>query len=107
MPENEGMTNITGNPYEEYIFIKTAAATGYTLAQVRTIARCERETERAYANECRMARRGDPFTPEVEDFQVEHDERLSLPRVTYYDFRRGFMDSGVAVLPDGSLDRNL
>jgi hypothetical protein len=103
MPEN-----VTGNPYEEYIFIKTANATGYTVEQVRTITLLERETDRSYEAECRRVRRGDsPCWPQRDGigFKVEHDERLGLPRVDYVDMS-GWHETGVAVLKDGKLDRS-
>lgn len=103
--------NITGDPYEEYLFIKTAYATGYTVDQVRTITRLERETERAYANECRRVQRGDmPSWPARDDFgvfKVEHDKRLGLPRVTFVDAGSDWEYSDVAVLADGKLDYKL
>jgi len=92
------------NPYGEYLVIKTAAATGYTREQVRTLNRLERETQLGYENECRRAQRGDPFTPCVESFEVTHDERLDLPRVTFYDIEADWMRSEVVVHKDGSLD---
>jgi len=101
--------NITGDPYEEYFFIKTANATGYTVEQVRTITRLERETDRSYEAECRRVSRGDsPSWPMSDDvgFKVEHDERLGLPRVDYVTME-GWHQTGVAVLKDGRLDRKL
>jgi hypothetical protein len=104
MPEN-----ITGDPYEGYVFIKTANETGLTVEQVRTITLLERETERSYEAECRRVQRGDsPSWPQRHGvgFKVERDERLGLPRVDYVTME-GWHETAVAVLKNGKLDRNL
>ena len=90
-----------------YLEIRTANATGYTVEQVRTITLLEQQTDRGYESECRAAQRGEPVYARVESFKVEHDQRLNLPRVTFYDCERDWMEHEVAVLRDGKLDRTL
>jgi hypothetical protein len=92
---------------QDYLNVRTANATGFTVEQVRTLNRCEDEHNRAYAAECRAAQRGEPVFPRVEEFKVEFDKRLGLPRVTYFDTDEGWMRNEYAVRKDGSLDRTL
>src|SRR5262245_27429163 len=92
---------------EELIAIRTANATGFTVEQVRTLNRCEAAHDRAYEAACRQAARFGPVDYDVRSFEVKVDERLKLPRVTYFNLDQGWMEYEIAVRADGTLDRTL
>ena len=85
---------------QDYFDIKTANVTGLSIEQVRTLNRLEQDHNRAEASEAIEHRW------RIEPFEVEMDERLGLPRVSWLDSEHGHPYSAV-VRSDGTLDYKL
>jgi hypothetical protein len=84
---------------QAYLDICAANGTGYTLEQVRTLNRLERDHERAIAGL-------DPYFVSRFPFIVEHDARIGLPRVGWLDSEHGH-PYFAAVLATGEINYSI